>query len=116
MLLLLLAKHGKIGAPTTHADSQRFMAIRISLSGSEFFGISHRQRHHVAASVHETTDQRRHASSSLISFHQAFRKAQIQRAVMTAYGLSEVPEPNDVADALAIAFCSLQAGREAVRA
>jgi crossover junction endodeoxyribonuclease RuvC len=43
-------------------------------------------------------------------------KAQIQRAVMTAYGLTRIPEPHDVADALAIAFCCLQTGREAVRA
>lgn len=47
-------------------------------------------------------------------------KAQVQRAVMAAYGLARVPEPHDVADALAIAFCCLRAGqaagREAVRA
>ncbi len=43
-------------------------------------------------------------------------KAQVQRAVMTAYGLSGIPEPNDVADALAIAFCCVRPGREAVRA
>jgi crossover junction endodeoxyribonuclease RuvC len=42
-------------------------------------------------------------------------KAQVQRAVMAAYGLTQAPEPHDVADALAIAFCCLQAGREAVR-
>jgi crossover junction endodeoxyribonuclease RuvC len=47
-------------------------------------------------------------------------KAQVQRAVMAAFGLARVPEPHDVADALAIAFCCLRAGqvagREAVRA
>ncbi len=32
-------------------------------------------------------------------------KAHIQRAVKTALGLSELPEPPDVADALAIAMC-----------
>lgn len=32
-------------------------------------------------------------------------KAQVQLAVMHQLGLSEIPEPNDVADALAIAMC-----------
>lgn len=32
-------------------------------------------------------------------------KGQVQRAVMTTLGLSEPPEPADVADALAIALC-----------
>ena len=32
-------------------------------------------------------------------------KAQVQRAVQTALGLSALPEPSDVADALAIAMC-----------
>ena len=32
-------------------------------------------------------------------------KAQVQRAVQTALGLSALPEPPDVADALAIAMC-----------
>ncbi len=41
-------------------------------------------------------------------------KTQVQRAVTTAYGLPELPEPHDVADALAIAFCCARAGREAV--
>jgi crossover junction endodeoxyribonuclease RuvC len=34
-------------------------------------------------------------------------KAQIQKAVCREFGLSEVPEPADVADALAIAVCHL---------
>lgn len=43
-------------------------------------------------------------------------KAQMQRAVMRAYGLARLPEPDDVADALAIALCCIQAvRREAVR-
>ena len=41
-------------------------------------------------------------------------KAQMQRAVMSVYGLSSEPEPNDVADALAIAYCGIRIGREAV--
>ncbi|MFQ5493786.1 MAG: crossover junction endodeoxyribonuclease RuvC [Phycisphaerae bacterium] len=32
-------------------------------------------------------------------------KAQMQRSVMSALGLIRVPEPNDVADALAVALC-----------
>ncbi len=32
-------------------------------------------------------------------------KVQVQQAVMGVYGLSAPPEPNDVADALAIAYC-----------
>ncbi len=32
-------------------------------------------------------------------------KGQMQRAVQTTLGLTELPEPNDVADALAIALC-----------
>jgi len=32
-------------------------------------------------------------------------KGQVQRAVQTALGLATLPEPNDVADALAIALC-----------
>jgi len=32
-------------------------------------------------------------------------KAQVQRAVTTALRLSRIPEPNDVADALAVAMC-----------
>ena len=41
-------------------------------------------------------------------------KGQIQRAVMTLYGLADVPEPNDVADALAIAYAgSWQINQEA---
>ncbi|MCH7813395.1 MAG: crossover junction endodeoxyribonuclease RuvC [Planctomycetes bacterium] len=32
-------------------------------------------------------------------------KVQVQQAVMSVYGLSAPPEPNDVADALAIAYC-----------
>jgi len=32
-------------------------------------------------------------------------KGQVQRAVQTSLGLTELPEPNDVADALAIALC-----------
>jgi len=34
-------------------------------------------------------------------------KTQVQRAVMSAYGLARAPEPNDVADALAVALCCL---------
>jgi len=47
-------------------------------------------------------------------------KVQIQQAVTEAYGLNRVPEPNDVADALAIALCCLHAmpseRKEATRA
>ena len=32
-------------------------------------------------------------------------KSQMQRAVANVFGLSQLPEPNDVADALAIAYC-----------
>jgi crossover junction endodeoxyribonuclease RuvC len=35
-------------------------------------------------------------------------KAQIQRAVQTRLSLKEVPEPNDVSDALALALCHWQ--------
>lgn len=43
-------------------------------------------------------------------------KAQMQRAIMGAYGLARVPEPHDVADALAVAFCCLRSLRKAVPA
>ena len=39
-------------------------------------------------------------------------KAQMQRGVMTAYGLPCLPEPHDVADALAIAMCCIQTVRQ----
>lgn len=35
-------------------------------------------------------------------------KTQIQQAVQAVFGLAEPPEPADVADAIAIAFCALQ--------
>ena len=35
-------------------------------------------------------------------------KSQIQRAVQSRLGLKEVPEPNDVSDALALALCHWQ--------
>ena len=35
-------------------------------------------------------------------------KAQVQRAIQARLGLSEPPEPNDVADALALAICHWQ--------
>ena len=38
-------------------------------------------------------------------------KAQVQRAVAGAFGLSQVLEPNDVADAAAIALCGLSKQR-----
>ncbi len=38
----------------------------------------------------------------------AATKAQVQRAVQFVFGLSEVPKPPDVADALAIALCHAQ--------
>ena len=38
-------------------------------------------------------------------------KAQMQHAVMEAYGLNRIPEPDDVADALAIALCCVHAVR-----
>lgn len=38
-------------------------------------------------------------------------KAQMQRAVKAALGLSAVPEPHDVADALAVALCCAHAVR-----
>ena len=34
-------------------------------------------------------------------------KAQVQRAIMVALGLPQIPEPHDVADALAVALCGL---------
>ncbi|HUU85515.1 MAG TPA: crossover junction endodeoxyribonuclease RuvC [Phycisphaerae bacterium] len=39
-------------------------------------------------------------------------KAQVQSAVMGAFGLQRVPEPNDVADALATAYCCIHAVRQ----
>ena len=46
--------------------------------------------------------------------------SEVQQAVTEAYGLNRVPEPNDVADALAIALCCLHAmpseRKEATRA
>lgn len=39
-------------------------------------------------------------------------KAQVQRAVMNAFGLTDLPEPHDVADALAVAFCCIQAAKQ----
>jgi len=38
-------------------------------------------------------------------------KAQVQQAVMSVYGLTRVPEPHDVSDALALAYCGLQTDR-----
>ncbi|MBN2446295.1 MAG: crossover junction endodeoxyribonuclease RuvC [Phycisphaerae bacterium] len=35
-------------------------------------------------------------------------KAQIQRAVQATLGLATLPEPNDVADAIAVALCGIQ--------
>jgi len=32
-------------------------------------------------------------------------KSQVQRAVQTVFGLADPPEPNDVADAIAVAYC-----------
>lgn len=32
-------------------------------------------------------------------------KSQVQRAAQTVFGLAQPPEPNDVADALAVAYC-----------
>jgi crossover junction endodeoxyribonuclease RuvC len=43
-------------------------------------------------------------------------KGQVQRAVMGAYKLPRLPEPHDVADALAIALCCVQAVRGEVAA
>ncbi len=34
-------------------------------------------------------------------------KRQMQQAVASVFGLNEIPEPNDVADALAIAYCCI---------
>ena len=42
-------------------------------------------------------------------------KEQVQRAIMIEFGLSEPPEPPDVADALAIALCHCHARRHAER-
>ena len=39
-------------------------------------------------------------------------KAQMQRAVMGAFGLACQPEPHDVADALAVALCCIQAVKQ----
>ena len=36
-------------------------------------------------------------------------KTQVQQAIQTAFGLPEVPEPPDVADAIAVAFCCVTA-------
>ena len=38
-------------------------------------------------------------------------KEQMQRAIQTEFGLAELPEPHDVADACAIALCHYQIGR-----
>jgi crossover junction endodeoxyribonuclease RuvC len=40
-------------------------------------------------------------------------KAQVQRAVQARLNLSQVPEPNDVADALALALCHWQMAKVA---
>ena len=40
-------------------------------------------------------------------------KAQIQRAVAATLNLPQIPEPNDVADAMAVALCGLHMQREA---
>jgi crossover junction endodeoxyribonuclease RuvC len=40
-------------------------------------------------------------------------KAQIQRAVAATLNLPRIPEPNDVADAMAVALCGLRMQREA---
>ncbi|MFH1559872.1 MAG: crossover junction endodeoxyribonuclease RuvC [Chloroflexota bacterium] len=40
-------------------------------------------------------------------------KAQVQRAIQARLNLSQVPEPNDVADALALALCHWQMARAA---
>ncbi|MBI4282507.1 MAG: crossover junction endodeoxyribonuclease RuvC [Chloroflexi bacterium] len=40
-------------------------------------------------------------------------KAQVQRAIQTRLSLSQLPEPNDVADALALALCHWQMARTA---
>jgi crossover junction endodeoxyribonuclease RuvC len=40
-----------------------------------------------------------------ITGHGHASKVQMQRAVQTQWGLAKVPEPPDVADALAVAFC-----------
>jgi crossover junction endodeoxyribonuclease RuvC len=42
-------------------------------------------------------------------------KLQVQRAVATTLGLRTIPEPADVADAIAIALCGLQLCRAAAR-
>jgi crossover junction endodeoxyribonuclease RuvC len=39
-------------------------------------------------------------------------KEQVQKAVQTELGLAAVPEPPDVADALAAALCHFYAGRQ----
>ncbi|MHC4697960.1 MAG: crossover junction endodeoxyribonuclease RuvC [Planctomycetota bacterium] len=43
-------------------------------------------------------------------------KAQMQRAVQTALGLASMPEPSDVADALAIAMCCAAEMRNPIHA
>lgn len=43
-------------------------------------------------------------------------KSQVQRMVQSLLGLPEPPEPDDVADALAIAICHSHRHKEAVRA
>ena len=40
-------------------------------------------------------------------------KAQVQRAIAVTLGLATIPEPDDVADALAIALCGLRLRRQA---
>ncbi len=42
-------------------------------------------------------------------------KAQVQRAIAATLGLAAVPEPNDVADAMAIALCGLRMRAAAMR-
>lgn len=43
-------------------------------------------------------------------------KAQVQRAIAATLGLASLPEPHDVADAMAIALCGLRMGDAAQRA
>jgi len=43
-------------------------------------------------------------------------KGQVQRAIQTTLGLSEIPEPPDVADALAIALCCAADSNRTARA
>jgi len=56
----------------------------------------------------ELVEYRPSVVKNAIAGHGGASKHQVQRAVQSAYGLERVPEPSDLADALAIAWCAAQ--------